>query len=160
MSRVTVVLTGDHWYPRHNLTLDPMGWPSSGNGILRIRSRVTELPSTCYATVLWMFKDLTPSWNRYDSSCTVKSDMPSYTYSLDHIAMHGFGQWWTSSSLCILNFSHAKKTKIHCIDSTLSNNRYQRMVSVHRATLQRVAERWKHTQNHHTTIPMHCSLCI
>ena len=42
--------TWDHCYPRHNLTLDPMGWPSSGNDIFRIRSRVTELPSTCYAT--------------------------------------------------------------------------------------------------------------
>ena len=30
-----------------------MGWPSSGNEIFRIKSRVTELPSTCYATVLW-----------------------------------------------------------------------------------------------------------
>ena len=28
-----------------------MGWPSSGNDIFRIRSRATELPSTCYATV-------------------------------------------------------------------------------------------------------------
>ena len=29
-----------------------MGWPSSGYEFFRIRSRVTELPSTCYATVI------------------------------------------------------------------------------------------------------------
>ena len=44
--------TGDHCYPRHNLTLDPMGWHSSGNEFFKIESRVTELPSTWYATVL------------------------------------------------------------------------------------------------------------
>ena len=49
-----IIPVGDHCYPRHNLTLDPMGWPSSGNDFFRIRLRVTELPSTCYATViLW-----------------------------------------------------------------------------------------------------------